>query len=157
VPVSDPNVPSHIHRVAKAIALVQLSQSPGIGVPQVGGKMNPDVIARKALLALRENPDEIFLPPQAMAAAPPPDPKVIEAAAKADKARADAALSQGKLQMLPQTQSLGADKLQTQRDVAAADLQKEHLIHGADMFKAQHQVNMDRADQGRENVRLAHD
>src|SRR5439155_312507 len=36
VPVSDPNVPSHIHRVAKALGLVQL-----LGIPQFAPMLDP--------------------------------------------------------------------------------------------------------------------
>src|SRR5260221_3812396 len=62
VPVSDPNVPSHVHRVAKALGLVQLST-----MPQFASRLDPDEVLRRALAAMREDPVGLVVqpPPQA--------------------------------------------------------------------------------------------
>lgn len=71
-PVSDPNVPSHIHRVMKAVALKQLqAQSPQLyDVKQV------DTQILKVIGW--DNPEALFAPPQP-AVPPPPDPTVLAA------------------------------------------------------------------------------
>lgn len=68
VPAADPNVPSHIHRVMQATALIQLSQS----APQI---YNLKEVHQRALNTLGiGDADALFAPPQA--SAPPTDPKV---------------------------------------------------------------------------------
>lgn len=162
VPVSDPNVPSHIHRVAKAVALSQI-----IALPGMAPKFDLDEAARRMLHAIKEDPRGLLIPPeaqQAMSASAPPDPKMIKAQAdvktaeaRTMTAQADAQLAQGKLAQLPQEQSLEEEKLQTQREVAAADVTKEHIIHDGDMVKAAHAAEMDRADHALKTVQTAHD
>lgn len=67
VPAADPNIPSHIHRVMQATALIQLSQS----APQI---YNIKEVHSRALHTLGiGDADALFAPPQA---GPPPDPKI---------------------------------------------------------------------------------
>lgn len=67
VPAADPNIPSHIHRVMQATALIQLAQS----APQI---YNLKEVHERALHTLGiGDADALFAPPQA---GPPPDPKV---------------------------------------------------------------------------------
>lgn len=69
VPAADPNVPSHIHRIMQATALVQLAQA----APQIYDLKN---VHQRALETLGiGDSDALFAPPQANT--PPPDPKVI--------------------------------------------------------------------------------
>jgi hypothetical protein len=154
VPVSDPNVPSHIHRVAKGVALVQLTTN-----PVIGPRLDPDELTSRVLRAMREDPKglQIKLQPQAA----PPDPKMIKAQAdlvtaqnKSTESAANAQLTQAKVEQLPLETQNEADKIKAQRDVAAADLQREHLIHGADMLKAAHAASLDQAEHGH-NVQQA--
>jgi hypothetical protein len=52
VPKSDPNVPSHIHRVMKAVALVELVASP------LGALLDNDEVLRRVLArCARTRPD----------------------------------------------------------------------------------------------------
>lgn len=76
VPKSDPNIPSHVHRIQRAVALVQLS-----GDPKLGARLDSDAILKRVLSAMKEPIEGLLLPP------PPPadptkDPKFIEATAK---------------------------------------------------------------------------
>lgn len=67
VPAADPNVPSHIHRVMQATALIQLSQA----APQIYNMKN---VHQRALQTLGiADSDALFAPPSA---GPPPDPMV---------------------------------------------------------------------------------
>ena len=69
-PVADPNVPSHVHRIMKAMALKQLQGA------------NPDLYDARAVDAqiLKvvgwDNPESLFAPPQPPAA-PPEDPTMV--------------------------------------------------------------------------------
>lgn len=151
VPVSDPNVPSHIHRVAKAVGLVQL-----FGIPIFAGLMDAKEALRRVLRAMREDPNGLILPPAPQSAAPP-DPKAIEASAKVITAQAKAAEATAKAQQIPQQTQIDAAKLQTARDVAAAGLEKEKIIHQSDMANAERKAAIDRGDQTLKAVKTAHD
>lgn len=71
VPVSDPNMATDMQRMTQAQFVMQFLQAPG---------MNPRKIIERALAAARvPDPDELFAEPQQA----PPDPKLIEAQAKA--------------------------------------------------------------------------
>lgn len=66
VPAADPNIPSHIHRIMQATALVQLAQA----APQIYNMQN---VHERALQTLGiGDAQALFNPPQA--SAPPPDP-----------------------------------------------------------------------------------
>lgn len=76
VPKSDPNIPSHVHRIQRAVALVQLGND-----PKLGPRLDTDTIIKRVLSAMKEPSEGLILPP------PPPadptkDPKYIEALAK---------------------------------------------------------------------------
>lgn len=73
VPVADPNTPSHMHRLMKAVALLQLSEA----APQLYDQRK--VHQRVLRMAKIDDSDDLFAPPQASQA---PDPKFIEAHAK---------------------------------------------------------------------------
>jgi hypothetical protein len=166
VPVSDPNVPSHIHRVAKGVALSQI-----FAIPQFGAKMDADETLRRILRAIKEDPRGLIIPPEAQAAAAasaPPDPKMIEAQAKITTAQTNQLTATTKAQTAQQEAALKPQELQTERDIAASHLQAESIIHGSDSAKIEHEQAMERAQHGlnvqqaagehaRESTRLAHD
>lgn len=166
IPVSDPNVPSHIHRLAKAVALSQI-----VAIPAFASKMDTDETLRRILRAIKEDPRGLVIPPEAQAAAAasaPPDPKMIEAQAKIKTAETNQLTATTKAQTAAQEAALEPQKLQNERDIAASHLQAEQVIHQNDSAKTEHQAAVDRAqhglavqeataEHGRENVRLAHD
>ncbi len=133
VPVSDPNVPSHIHRVAKALGLVQLIQ-----IPQFAARLNIDEVLKRILAAMREDPEGLQQPAPDQGAAPP-DPtamaKLITAKAKADELPL-------KQQDMANKTAIGAQKMQvdaaqqhSDQLTAQADITKELIIHQADAAK----------------------
>ena len=134
IPVADPNVPSHIHRVAKALGLVQLS-----AMPQFAPRLDPKEVLMRVLAAMREDPTGLVVdpPPQqaqmdpkAQAALITANANVTKANAAAGKVQADANSQQVKDQMQQQD-------LQTQKDMKTADITKELIIHEADQQKIQ--------------------
>ncbi len=82
VPRSDPNVPSHIHRVMKAVALVEMADTP-LGKET----LDPFGVMRRALGALREDPTGLLKKPDPN---PQPTPEMITAQAKAKEAETKA-------------------------------------------------------------------
>ena len=129
VPVSDPNVPSHIHRVAKALALVQLFTTPGLGA-----HMDPKEVLMRCLRVIREDPNGLVVDPPPMAAGgPPQDPaKMVAAQASMLKAQTDQGLAQVKAQEAGSDAQLEAAKVQTEKEIAQMNLQREVVIHQAD-------------------------
>ena len=125
-PRSDPNTPSHIHRVAKAMGLVELAQ-----IPIFTPRLNPDTILRRALEAMREDPNGLVVqpPPQQ----PPPDLKGIaamqDAQTKREKLNIDAA-------NLQQKTGIEAQKAQDQKEIENIRLQREEVVHQGDIVRA---------------------
>lgn len=75
VPASDPNVPSHIHRIMQATAVIQVVQ-------QLGPLGNPVEAAKRAFRILGiQDMEALFLAPQPQMGAPP-NPAAATAAAK---------------------------------------------------------------------------
>lgn len=130
VPVSDPNVPSHIHRVAKALGLVQLS-----AMPQFASRLDPDEVLRRVLAAMREDPIGLMVaaPPQqadpeAMAKMVAAQAKMKEVDAKVGKLQFDQSDAQNK-------HALKQAELAAQKEIKTADITKELIIHQADQEK----------------------
>jgi hypothetical protein len=132
IPVSDPNVPSHVHRVAKALGLVQLS-----AMPQFASRLDPDEVLRRVLAAMKEDPVGLVVqaPPQEMA----PDDKakmataqakIMEVQSKAGKIQAESQGNDVKAQL--KLMEIKSDERSDQ-----ADIRKEEIIHQADMAKLQ--------------------
>ena len=113
-PKSDPNVPSHIHRVAKALGLVQLA-----GNPDFKARLNLDEVLTRVLNAMREDPKGLQVP------APPP-----QAGADPEQVKADAKITEAKIKAASKAQELAADK-----DLHDTDLAKEVVIHQSDTAK----------------------
>jgi len=135
VPVSDPNVPSHIHRVAKALGLIQLAQ-----MPMFQSRLDPDEVLRRVLAAMREDPTGLQIP----AAPQPPAPigdmaKMVDAQAKAKKVDADIATKNT-------DNALKEQELRTDLATRQMDLEKERVIHSADAQKAMVDVAKVKAD-----------
>lgn len=130
VPVSDPNVPSHIHRVAKALGLIQLAHDPVLGT-----MLDPEEILRRVLSAMREDPKGLVKPAPPAQPAPEDQAKMITAQAKTMEAQAKI----GKLQIDQGGQNADQQlKLAELRMGAASDqaeLQKEMIIHASDQAK----------------------
>jgi hypothetical protein len=121
VPASDPNTPSHIHRIMRAVALGQLSQL----FP--GAMVTPKVIDR-ILKAIREpNPEELIAPPQQGPA--PPSPQVVSAQARVQTAQIQAASKQAADQLDAQTSA--ADRASKER-VAVIGEQTERMKDATD-------------------------
>lgn len=150
VPVSDPNVPSHIHRIAKAVALVQLKADPALG-PLLSAK---EVLTR-VLRAMKEDSQGLIMdaPPQGAQ----PDPKAIEAHAKVITAQTKATEAEGKLKALPQEMALKAKELQSKEDIATVNLASEQVIHAGDAAKAEHTLATERHDRGLQTIKTAAD
>jgi hypothetical protein len=97
VPASDPNISSHILRVMRAQAVVQMAQQAPPGL------FNPKEVATRALRVLGEEDIEaLFLPPPPPGAQPP-SPHMVDAQSKMmalkQKAASDQQTNAAKLQM----------------------------------------------------------
>jgi hypothetical protein len=126
VPRSDPNTPSHIHRVAKAVAYSQL-----IAIPQFGAIMNAqNTLERIITGALRDDPSGIVNPPQPQS--PQPNPQLIIAAAKKQTADTQAMKAQADAQNQQQETAIKQAELSTEQNIATVNLAKEMVIHKND-------------------------
>lgn len=126
IPKSDPNVPSHMHRIMKAVALIQL-----LAVPQFQGKLDAGEVLNRVLNAMSEDPAGLVI----TAAPPMPSPSLkdqadmLEAQAKQQDAQNDA----GKLQLdaathLQDAQNKAADR-ESQERIESDKLATEMVIH----------------------------
>jgi hypothetical protein len=150
VPVADPNVPSHIFRIAKALGLLQLA-----GNPIVGRYLDPKEVLRRCLRALKEDSKGLVIDPPPQAAAP--DPATIAAQAKVESAKAQQMQAQTKAQQAQADMALEPEKIQAQRDIHTAELAREMVIHGKDQAQSQHDQSMDRAEHGLNILKTVHD
>lgn len=133
VPKSDPNVPSHIHRVMRAVALVELKSSP------LGPRLDDDELLRRVLGAMREDPVGLILPkvPQG------DSPETIAAKAKDKEATAKlvtAQVNHEENQMKPQLEQI---KTEGSIKGKTIDLAKTLITHQGDREDAAHQRQMD--------------
>jgi len=140
VPKSDPNVPSHIHRLMKAVALVELVTGP------LGALLDKNEVLRRVLAAMREDPTGLVLPPVTNA---PPSPEEVTAQAKlltaqnqGKKIEVDAAEIAARPQ-LEDVKTAGTIKGKT------IDLAKALITHGGDREDAAHTQRMDLAEHAR--------
>ncbi len=123
-PRSDPNIPSHIHRIMRAVALTELQSG------ALGKLMDPMGTLKRVLSAMREDPKGLILPPSPQPAPPSPDEiaanaKMLDAQTKAKK-----------------LETVDAPKLQQDAQQADAeikgktiDMAREIIIHNADQAK----------------------
>jgi hypothetical protein len=165
VPVSDPNVPSHIHRVMKAIALLQLLLQPALA-PFMSAK---EVLLR-CLRALKEDPNGLVVdPPPTPMGGPQADPaKMISAQAQMLKAQTEVGKAQNQAQQAGADTQIQAAKLQGEKEIAGLQLQREMVIHQSDAAHeardqaheagvAAHQAQMDRGKLALDAQSAAHD
>ena len=141
-PKSDPNVPSHLHRVMKALALVQL-----IAIPQFAPIMNAKEALLRCLRIIREDPGGLVIepPPQAAGADLQGQAKIMEAEVKAKKLPIDAQIAAGKLQ----TEQA---KMASQEKIAKLEYQKEVVTQAEDAEKARRQADLEERKQLHEEV-----
>jgi hypothetical protein len=168
-PRSDPNTPSHLHRLAIALGLVQLAGQP-VFTPFFNIKellTRVMRIIRVDIAGLLQDPPP--MPPDANQK-PGPDPLIGQA--RMLQAQTDAQEATTKAQLGQQQVQLGQAKLQTQRDMASAELGKEMIIHQRDTQREDvnnarqaqldasqqaHDARMDVAGQRLDVAQLAHD
>ena len=164
VPAADPNTPSAVHRLMKLQALVQLG-----GLPQFAGIADNRAIYSHAMTLLGSGDPQDFMAPPQLAAAPPPDPRIVAAQIKAQSQQASdqaklqsvAAQHQERMAELQQegaqrdadrqsdetraAMSLEAARLKTAHDTANAAADRAHEAGLAALD--QHQATADRASQ----------
>jgi hypothetical protein len=125
-PASDPNTPSHIHRVAKGVALSQL-----IAVPAFTPIMDARGTLNTILGVIRQDPTNIVLPPQGPAP-PAPDPQMIVAQAKVTQANTAQVKAQTDAQTSAAELDIKRQQLVADQNIASVDLAKELVIHKDD-------------------------
>lgn len=96
VPSSDPNVPSHIHRVMQFMGLMQLAQQ----APQLA---NQQAIFKEGLAVLRLPDPESFINPNPPQPGAMPDPKMVDAQNKLQIAQLNAQVKNQDTQVRAQT------------------------------------------------------
>lgn len=128
VPASDPNTPSHVHRLSIALAMFMMAtQAPGVFVA-------PEVAEFIMETIKVPNPQRFIAPPQAPSA-PPPDPKAqAQMAAVAQKAQAEQrkaaneAIHAQQDQVKTQQQAaLDTAEMQSKERIANMQNQTEHM------------------------------
>lgn len=182
VPRSDPNTPSHLHRIMKAVAWVQI-----IAVPQFQPFLNFKEILLRIVRAMKDDPTGVVIDPPQPAGAPPPDPvaaataqaKLTDANTKAQKVQVDAAKAATDAQVkgAELAQETNIEKLRLQReevihrDDAAKDA-RDHALkvrqqglaeteasrkHGLDQAGVAHEQHVDHATHGLAVAQAVHD
>jgi hypothetical protein len=149
IPKSDPNIPSHIHRQMRAVALVELISGP------LGPRMNPDEVLKRVLAAMREDPRGLVITPPPPSTQPNPDEitaqaKMLDAQTKSKKVDTDAAIAQQKGVL-----DAAQQKSDIQKDTI--DMAKELVIHKADMAKVAADQNKSKSELGLKANQQAHE
>jgi hypothetical protein len=129
VPMSDPNTPSHMHRLMKATALLQLAQA----APQYFDV--PAVIKKAMGMAGISDIDSLMAPPGA-APPQPPNPQVIAAQTKLQIAQMDNARAQ-------QDQQQAAQQAEIQRQFEAQQNAQKAQIEMAKLKIDQQRAQID--------------
>jgi hypothetical protein len=136
-PKSDPNVPSHIHRVMRAVALTELQAGP------LGALMDPMETLKRVLAAMREDPKGLIKPPPAPSGQPSPEEitaqaKMLGEQNKGKKIEVDASIAAQKGQLEAKAQ-------EAELHDKTIDLAKAIVTHKADQAKVAHEQTMDKA------------
>jgi hypothetical protein len=145
VPRADPNTPSHIHRLLKAMGLKQLqAQNPGL--------YDPRAVDKRILTGMGwDDVDDLFVkPPPPGTPPPPPDPNQVTAQAKMITAQSQAQGTQIKAAQLEQQGQQKAQELAAEAAIERERIQKELIIHGD-------QHALDVANHGLDAVTAGHD
>lgn len=148
VPKSDPNIPSHIHRQMKAVALVELQSGP------LGALMDATETLKRVLSAMREDTKGLIKTP-----APPPtqpSPEEIEAHAKLLTAQNKGKETEVKAEEIAQKGKLEEQEQAGEIQGKTIDLAKTIVAHKADQQKTAHDQTMDRARHGLDVGKAAH-
>lgn len=145
VPKSDPNIPSHIHRTMKAVALVELKATP------LGALLDPTEILKRVLGAMREDPKGLLIAPPPPNTQPSPDEiaanaKMLDAQTKAKK-----------------LDTVDVPKIQQDAQEADAnikgktiDMAKELIVHQSDQAKLENDQIKEKAELGLKANQQAH-
>lgn len=141
VPKSDPNIPSHIHRVMKAVALTELQAGP------LGALMDPMETLKRVLAAMREDPKGLIKP------LPPSDGKPSPEEITADAKLLDAQTKAKKLEIVDAPEMAQKAELEKQKAEASIkgktiDLAQSLVTHGGEREDASHERQKDVAEHG---------
>lgn len=151
VPKSDPNVPSHVHRLLKVMALVQLMQ-----IPQFAPLLSVPGILDRVLQAMKEDPNGIRIQPApAPAAQPTPEQitaeaKLKDAQTKSEKVQVDAAKNE------TESQDRMAE-LQGEKDVETVRLAQTLVAHASDAKAADKTHALDASKHAVNVAKTVHD
>lgn len=166
VPVADPNNPTSVHRIAKAMAIKELQKSS----PDL---YDPTGVDMRVMRIIDVDPVGLFRP---VAAPKPPDPRMVAIQAKAKAQSQQSQIQLLETQIKAATEGAAIADRQKDRDsrerVANMKIQlenlkirEEQLIHGKDEEKVQiglmHEMNLKNAshshDANIKNTQTAHD
>jgi hypothetical protein len=156
-PRSDPNVPSHVHRLMKSVALIQLAE-----IPMFQGMLSVGEILDRVLRAMKEDPTGLRIQPPPPSAQPSPEAltaaaKLQDSQTKQQKVQVDAAKVATDAQNR-QAELQGEERVETlrlaQTSIAhaadnkktAADTAHKAATHGLDVANAVHNATMDHAN-----------
>jgi hypothetical protein len=128
IPRSDPNTPSHAHRLMKAIALGTVAQQTPPGV------FDPKKVASRVLHMMQiDDVDDLFMPPPPPGSEPPPNPEMIKAqsAAQANQAKLAVATqnSQSKMADIQARVQVEMAKMENEKHVEYLRLMQHLITH----------------------------
>lgn len=159
VPVSDPNNPTSLHRIAKATAIKQLQAASPL-------LYDPMAVDKRIMRVVGVDPEGLFLPKPAD---PPPDPRLeaIKAKSEAEALRAQQTAQQTQIKAATQAQDSldkAADRASRERieqlkiQLQKLKIQEEAIIHAFDeereRAKMQQQLAL-KAREGEQKMQLA--
>jgi hypothetical protein len=154
VPVADPNNPTSLHRIAKAVVIKTLQQ----GAPDL---YDPIAVDTRIMRITGIDPEGLF---RQTPAPPPPNPSLIAAQAKqqANQQQQQSQIMQAMLKLKLQQMSSAdkaADRESREREsqlkimLERLRIQEENIIHGKEVEAGVHQKAMDMLlDHHRDNV-----
>jgi hypothetical protein len=157
VPKSDPNVPSHVHRIMKAMALIQLLE-----VPDFKPRLSVDTILNRVLRAMKEDTKGLVVQPPPVSTQPTPEQiaaqaKLKDSETKANKVQVDAARVASEAANR-QEELAGEERVETLRlaqtsiahaadnKKAVADSAHKAATHGLEVAQAVHDATVDHHD-----------
>lgn len=151
VPKSDPNTPSHIHRVMKMVALLQMViQNPTL--------FKLRTVYADALMVLGFGATDKYLKSEEeLSAQPPPSPEQTTANAKMLEATTKQQQAGGKMQTDAANQQTKMAALKTQEDIADKNLAKELVIHAGDQQVKQADNDLAKRDQAHKESVAGHE
>lgn len=127
IPVADPNTPSHMHRIAKALAIKQLQAAN----PQL---YDARAVDKRILAMIKvDDADDLFASPNQGQA---PDPKIIEATAKLKSAQNQEAKIAGDAKNEEAKLANDAAEREAKKDVETLKLAQTMITHAHDVHHA---------------------